>query len=331
MSRRPRPHLPGSTFHLTTRLHRREELFTPALRTQIVGIIRDELSVTDADLLAYAIMPNHFHLVIRQGRAPLPSFMQPIVRRAALLVQREHGREGYVFERRYRDRACADPDHLRNAIVYTHLNPVRAGLCRSPNEYAWTSHGAWTGNPVASDGRADPAVVDLGLPLYASDARRGRADLVADYVSFLDWRAEIDQRNGDVGIDGRTAAACRRQPNLLHGDATWMQTMTPRSPWASAERPGPELPPNGASTRADLSEIAALALSETGSGLDPAVLRSRWGGPTYVRARHNFIRKAASVGYRGVQIASYLHVTTQAVSRVLAADRKRAVCRRRAA
>jgi len=325
--RRPRPYQPASAFHLTTRLHRREALFTPELRTALVGIIREQVFFSDVELLAYAIMPNHFHLVIRQGRAPLHAFMQPIVRRAALLIQRVYKREGYVFERRYRDRPCADPHHLRNAIVYTHLNPVRAGLCTDPAEYAWTSHAAWLGNESACDGRRDPAAVECGLPLFAVSARHSRSELVNDYLAFVKWRIDVDAQ----GAAGESAALLDAPtPVMAEGDTNWLYTMTPRPREAEPKRalalPGPE-----ASARPDLSELAGLTMFEAKTQLDPAVFRSRWGGPAYRRARHAFIRRAVAAGYKGVQIAAYLHITTQAVSKVLAADRKRLLARRKAA
>ena len=155
MGRRLRPHLPGATFHLTSRLHAGLPRFTPGMRTRAVGILREEVDRSDIDMLAYVIMPNHFHLVLRQGEAPLHRFMQPWLTRIALLVQRTWGCVGHVFERRYRDSVC-DLDHLRHAIDYTHRNPVRAGLCRLPDRYAWSSYGAWTDGPPAADGGPHP-------------------------------------------------------------------------------------------------------------------------------------------------------------------------------
>jgi hypothetical protein len=58
-------------------------------------------------------------------------------------------------------------------------------------------------------------------------------------------------------------------------------------------------------------------------GLDPGLVRSRWGGPAYVRARHAVIRRASTAGYSGVQIAAYLRVSPRTVSAILASDRKR--------
>jgi REP element-mobilizing transposase RayT len=322
MSRRTRSHQPGSTFHLTTRLHRSEALFLPELRTALVGIIRDQLNFSDMDLLAYAIMPNHIHLVVRQGQTPIHRFMQPIVRRAALLVQRSHGRQGHVFERRYRDHPCADPGHLRNAIVYTHLNPVRAGLCAQPGDYSWTSHAAWLGDVGACDGRKDPAAVQIGLQLFATGSERTRAELISDYRAYLAWRLDSDRYNANV--ENGTASSLPPQPNYLgHGDTHWMLHMTPRPSVARIPCLGPALPPSGVGGRADLSEIMRATLVDVEPGLDPGLVRSRWGGPAYVRARHALIRRASAAGYSGVQIAAYLRVSPRTVSAILASDRKR--------
>jgi REP element-mobilizing transposase RayT len=292
------------------------------VRSAIVGFVRDQLVVSDVALLAYAIMPNHLHLVVRQGSEPMHRFVQPIVRRTALLVQRVHGRIGHVFERRYRDTPCADPEHLRNAIVYTHLNPVRAGLCRDAAEYVWTSHAAWAGAVQACDGKKDPSSAHLGLELFASNARRGAEGLVKDYLAYLRWRVEFDAYRARLENDERDGARSPDPPPIGSGDAAWLHLMTPRPPAIGAGIQQPSLPKSGGPVRADLAAIALRALTDSGSDLELSILRSRWGGPCYVEARRRFIRNAAAAGYKGVQIAAYLHITAGAVSRVLSKDRR---------
>jgi REP element-mobilizing transposase RayT len=296
-------------------------LFAPELRTALVGIIRDQLAVTDTQLLAYAIMPNHLHLVVRQGHTTLPRFMQPIVRRAALLVQRFHGRVGRVFERRYRDRPCADPEHLRNAIVYTHLNPVRARLCAQPEEYAWTSHRAWMGERNACDGLPDPAAVLEGLMLFATGGGGTRSDLTADYVAYLGWRVELDRFRASTGAG--TSACVPASPPMNYGDTNWLLHLTPRSPHADAASDGLKLPSNGASGRVDLADIMRLVMADADPRIDPDLVRSRCGNRAFVDARHAIIRRATRAGYTGVQIAAFLRISSTSVSAVLAADRKR--------
>jgi|SRR5690606_15615356 len=337
MGRRARPHLPGATFHLTARLHGREALFTPEVRTALVTILREQVVFSDVELFAYVVMPNHLHLVVRQGRERLSRFMQPLLRRVALLVQRAWGREGHVFERRYRDRPCSDPDHIRNAIVYTHLNPVRAGLCAEPGEYAWSSHGAWIGGENAADGRTHPVSLERAAQLFASGPARTPSELAEDYLAFLQWRQAIDEAEGNDEVSDTLPP----RPLLEYTDPKWAVHVTPLgadsagdtlgdggAPYDST-KPGPldamgrSYARNTPASHPDLSAIAQAVIRATAPGLDPAWVRSRWGGPDYVRARHDIIRRAAAAGYRRAQIASYLRISTKTVSAVLAAERRR--------
>jgi REP element-mobilizing transposase RayT len=318
MSRRERPNLPGGAFHLTARIQNREALLSPELRSGVIAIIRDQLNFCDVELLAYAIMPNHLHLVIRQGGGPLWRFMQPIMRRTALLVQRAYAREGHVFERRYRDRACSDPFHLRNSIAYTHMNPVRAGLTTRPEGYAWTSHNTWLGHKNAADGKVDPVALERALPLFATAESRSLAELREDYRTFLAWReAEDPSRDSDTVATSAPVA----HPAFHHGDANWVRNFS--RPWPALGTDGLASLAPDATKRPDLSDIARRVVGAFEPGIDPAFVRSRWGGLAYSRARAAIILEAASVGYKGVQIAAYLRISARAVSAVLSADRRR--------
>lgn len=303
---------------MAARLHRREPLFTPEVRTAVVALLREHVAVSDVELFAYIIMPNHLHLVVRQGDAPLWNFMQPLIRRAALLVQRRHRREGHVFERRYRDRPCGTAEHIRNAIVYTHLNPVRAELCTEPGDYDWSSYPQWTGGGPAADGGPQPASVDRVAEVFAQTADRTRSRLISDYRAFQEWRRELDRQ--EAAETGEPMPASPPKPPVAHGDAYWMgylapeigATSTTEASRASAEHP-----------RTDLSVIARAVLNDADPGLLPTQVRSRWGGPPYVEARHAIIRRAAIAGYGNHEIAAYLRISRSAVSAVLTAARKR--------
>jgi hypothetical protein len=230
-------------------------------------------------------------------------------------------REGFVFERRYRDRPCADPDHLRNAIVYTHLNPVRAGLCSTPDEYAWSSHRAWVGD-VAVTGTRQIELTD-SLQLFATGPRRTTAELRADYVAFMEWRCAFDHWLL-LEAEGKAPGCSPPSPPVGQGDAHWKLYLCARPPGFDAHGVSGE-PVTGDvdPLRPDLSAIAGQVLEESEPGLDARVLRSRWGGPVYVRARHLVIRRASALGYRNAQIAAYLRLSATAVSDVVTADRKR--------
>src|SRR5262245_58757666 len=107
-----RPYLPGTAFHLTSRTIGHEP-WLALLRDDITGIFARGFAHSDALLIAFAVMHNHFHLIVRQGRAPLSALMHSICRSIALRAQSVHNREGHIFERRYRALPCLTPQHLR--------------------------------------------------------------------------------------------------------------------------------------------------------------------------------------------------------------------------
>lgn len=317
MARKVRPHLPGGTFHLTARLHPGVPRLSPALRTVVVELLRQQVGVSDVALFAYVVMPNHIHLVVRQGRAHLSALMQPFLRRVALLVRHATGLEGHVFERRYRDHHCAGARHVRNAIVYTHLNPDRAHLCDDAGDYPWSSRGAWLHGGLTSAGSPDALALDLAAPLFGTTLGRSAAGLHEDYRAFEEWRRGRDRLRKAGGATD--PGSWPGPPRTEHGDRYWFDVLSP----AAAARQGRRAQRSAAigPRRGDLSAIARAAVAEIEPRLSAAVVRSPLGGVLYVRARHTIIRRAAAAGYRGAQIAAYLRISPSAVSKVLARRR----------
>lgn len=314
MGRRPRSHSPGAVFHLTARTQGGEPWFTPVLRSRVVDYAASAIRRSDATLLAYAIMPNHLHLVLRQGRQRLDRVMQPLLRRSALLVQRSHGLVGHVFERRYRDHACLDPDYARNAVVYTNLNPLRAGLEADPGEYAPSSHALYLGDDVVPETLAPALAVDDGLRLFASRHNGTIDDLRAAYRRFVDWQLACD-RHRAAERRGEEAGLLPVRPSVLAGDLCWSRSLAPLFRDKAAEVG--DLARNGAAAAVDLEAIARQTLAEYAPDLRLEVVRGNSKCRAIVRLRRLMIPRMAAAGHSGSAIARYLGVTQQCVSNVL--------------
>lgn len=299
MGRYPRPHLPGAPFHITARLQNRAHLFTPDLRGRVVDLLARQLSRSDVRLLAYVVMTNHLHLVLIQGQQPLGRFMQPLLRSAALATQRAHGLEGHVFERRFHDRYCRDADHLRSAIAYTHANPVRAGICAEPADYAWSSHHQYLPGPVVG-GRV---VVDVGTGLSAF-AEPGAPWPETAPAAYADFLAGILCSCGDEGrsTSGVDAVARVARP-ARNGDGV-------AAPDADARHAIP------------LAEITRRVLADSGDPFPAHALKSRRGPRSRLRIRARVAIEASRSGYSGREIARFLEISEPTVSRILAAGRQ---------
>ncbi|HEX7120060.1 MAG TPA: transposase [Longimicrobiales bacterium] len=304
MGRRKRPHHPGMVFHLVSRTHRREPWFTPQLRPAIVDLIHRMVGRTDAQLLAYAVMPNHLHLVLRQGRGELSGVMQPLLRRVALRVQRQHGFEGGVVERRFRDRSCMSPDHVRSAIIYTHLNPWRAGLCGDDLAYEWTSHRAYLPGADPTEFGIDKEVQGRVLELFAEHEHCTRDELCRRYLASLDWRMRMDRvAAGFQAAD--TADPLFLPAPTVAGDAAWAR-------YFSADARGET---DGDVPLPDLRDFLRGQLDRYEPGMMVTELRGSWLPRSTARLRANLIRAAAERGYRTGAIARFFDIAPQSVSR----------------
>jgi REP element-mobilizing transposase RayT len=98
-------------------------------------------------VVAWALLPNHAHLLVRSGRRPLAAAMRSLVTGYAGAFNRRHKRHGHLFQNRYKSVVEEDP-YLQGLARYIHLNPLRAGLVRdltALDRYRWTEHSAVLG------------------------------------------------------------------------------------------------------------------------------------------------------------------------------------------
>jgi REP element-mobilizing transposase RayT len=312
MPRRRRQNVPGAPFHITARLQNGEPLFD-GLQSRIVLEIDRSMRASGMRLLAYAVMSNHLHLVVVQGRDPLSWHMQGLLRRIALLVQRTHGRRGHVFERRFHSSLCLDPEYFRNIIAYVHLNAVRAGVCSEPKDYGFTSHFEYCASTGDKASLLELASEDA-LRVFAAVDNRTLSECRDDYEFFLEWRGAMDDFVGQGG-DPRSGKAPVR-PLCAGGDRYWMREFgyrRRRDEGAHLENCVPTLP--------DLEKIALRALNDLAPDLPLDILRSSGRSRPLVHVRRHVIARALEIGYRPKQIARYFRLAPGTVTAIAVALR----------
>lgn len=290
-------------FHLVSRLHRREPWFVPDLRGEVASLIRRMIGRTDARLLAYAVMPNHLHVALRQGQTELGDVMQPLLRRVAHRVQVRHGFQGTVVERRYRDRLCRTADHARETVMYIHLNPWRAGLCDDDLAYPWMTQDAYLSGADPVSFGIDPHVQLSVLELFALGEERTREGLCRDYLRWLRWRMSHGRgsTSGFADLDGLPPPP----PESLLATRAWRRHFA-----GCVQRQG-----NGpVRTRPDLRDYVMAQLPRLAPGYQLSDLRGSWLPRPAVRCRKRLIRAAAGRGYRTGKIARLLDISPTTVS-----------------
>ena len=97
-----------------------------------------------AAILAYCLMPNHFHILVK---VQSPDFIQgglrPFFIAYTLAVNNEQNRVGPLFQGHYQSNLIDSDDYLLECLQYIHANPVKAGLVARPQEWEYSSYRAY--------------------------------------------------------------------------------------------------------------------------------------------------------------------------------------------
>ncbi|MCD6304776.1 MAG: transposase, partial [Deltaproteobacteria bacterium] len=135
------------------------------------------LEETQTQCYAWALIPNHFHLLLRTSLTPLSKVMRRLMTGYAVTFNKRHKRTGHLFQNRYKSVVCEEDPYLLELIRYIHLNPLRAGLVKDLQEldkYPWSGHSTILGhckNPLAPEVRDQRSEVSnpIALGILSAD------------------------------------------------------------------------------------------------------------------------------------------------------------------
>jgi REP element-mobilizing transposase RayT len=150
-------------------------------RTRFLDRLGAVLLATGTQCYAWALLPNHVHLLLRTGPVPLHVVMRRLLTGYACDFNRRHRRHGYVFQNRYRSVLCQEEPYLLELVRYIHLNPIRANLVpdlQALSAYPWTGHSALLG-AVPRPWQATREVLEQFGPTPRAARRSYRAFLAA--------------------------------------------------------------------------------------------------------------------------------------------------------
>jgi len=90
-------------------------------------------------VFAYCLMSNHYHLLIETAQPNLSRIMQYTNTAYTVYYNRKRNRSGHLFQGRYKSIIIEGDSYFLELTRYMHLNPVRAGMVETPEEYKWSS------------------------------------------------------------------------------------------------------------------------------------------------------------------------------------------------
>ena len=169
----PRLCFDGAIYHVTARGNNRAPIFLDDADYQHYLLLLSRYKRRwPFTLHAYAMMPNHVHLIVRPGsQATISRIMQCLTITYTKHFNDRYKRVGHVFQGRFRSRLIETDTYLLVASRYVHLNPVRAKLAREAGYYAWSSYPAYQDPPHDPLRLVDPGDI---LALVNPDPNRQR-------------------------------------------------------------------------------------------------------------------------------------------------------------
>ena len=194
MPRQARLDIPGLLQHVIVRGIERSNIFLDDDDRQgFLDRFSTLLIESGADCFAWALVPNHFHLLLRCNHFDLSRFMRRLLTGYAVTFNRRHARSGHLFQNRYKSIVCEEEPYLLELIRYIHLNPLRAGLVKDIEEldrYPWCGHAVLLGQKAYAG-----QTIDEVLALFA----RGKREARNAYCQFLSDGVAMGKRPELVG------------------------------------------------------------------------------------------------------------------------------------
>ncbi len=142
MARRARKEIvaPNQIYHIVARGNNERRIFRSSRDyRKFILILKDAKDKFPFYFYCFSLMPNHYHLQIETREVPISKIMHRINFLYAIYFKKRYRRSGHLFQDRFYSSPINKESYFWEAARYIDLNPVRANLAKSPEEWKWGS------------------------------------------------------------------------------------------------------------------------------------------------------------------------------------------------
>jgi len=194
MPRQSRIDAPGALHHIIARGIDRKRIFIDGVDSDdFLNRLGNILTQTQTACFSWALIPNHFHLLLKTGTTAISTVMRRLLTGYAVSYNFRHRRHGHLFRNRYKSILCQEDTYILELVRYIHLNPLRAGIVKDLgglNSYPYCGHSCILGKRTNTWQDRDYI-----LKLFASN----KAVAVRRYREFVKQGKEQGKRSDLVG------------------------------------------------------------------------------------------------------------------------------------
>ncbi len=137
----------GQYYHIYNRGAGKAKIFFNDGNYQyLLRLVKQYYQKYGVTIIAYCLMPNHYHFLLRQeAEEPLSRFMQVLFNAYVQALNLQQERTGTLFEGRFKHKRVEKWEYLIILCRYIHRNPVEARLVARPEDWEYSNYREWIG------------------------------------------------------------------------------------------------------------------------------------------------------------------------------------------
>jgi REP element-mobilizing transposase RayT len=136
----------GNFYHIYNRGNNHQIIFFERESyIYFLRLVKEHLITKAVDIVAYCLMPNHYHFLVYLRNETLSDAMKSLSLSYTKAINKRFNRSGVLFQGRFQSIHVPQTDYLINLSRYIHLNPVKAGLVKQPEEWEFSSYLEYAG------------------------------------------------------------------------------------------------------------------------------------------------------------------------------------------
>ncbi len=322
MPRLARLDAPGVLHHVMGRGIEKNNIFLNKRdRNDFINRLSGLVEEGAMDIYAWALMTNHFHLLLKTKNRPLSSSMRKLLTGYVVNYNRRHKRYGHLFQNRYKSIVCQEDAYLMELVRYIHLNLLRGGLVKDMNglnDSPWSGHSALLG-------RVERKWHDTEYVLsYFGSGRDRRKNYYKYVVEGIDLGRRPELVGGGLvrSLGGWSEVLALRTRKERHafdsrilGDSDFVQDI--RTDLDDKIKKNLRI----SGQRIDLEELCDRVCKKRNVSLSELLSGSRRREPVNARRIISWLA-VHELGYSGAEVARHLGVTNSCITRFLSSEEK---------
>jgi len=157
----------GGIYHIIQLGNNFEPIFAEdGDRLYFLHLLKDCRKKFGIEIFAFCLLDNHIHILIRLLKSNLSEGMHWLFMSYAKKFTERYRRKGHLFTSRFKSILCLNDTYFLRLSRYIHLNPVEAGIIKSPFSYRWSSCNLFTKLNMSKKSFVN---IDFTLALFSND------------------------------------------------------------------------------------------------------------------------------------------------------------------